>query len=238
MLHGDGIYHREAFSEFLRLTGKQPLKPPFPCRWLSDAVRQLSEQCRWRPDSALASGIVRQVTSKASFGEEVAGFYELDDAACGKVPQYISDIVGPVVPRTTLDLISKQILANREEARQSGRFSRDWRDTLRRWWLIFLAAPPAEPPDADLESLSQRLDVAQMPAWSALISVEKVWHRNKTAKVKPGDVVDLQHLAHLPYVDDYVTEKHQADLIRQAGLSGASGKVHARIEDWAASLPW
>jgi hypothetical protein len=64
------------------------------------------------------------------------------------------------------------------------------------------------------------------------MGVEMALCKDKSRKSQPSDWADIRHLALLPYVDVFVTEKALAEMIRQGAPKDLVGRVHRSLERW------
>lgn len=218
MIPGDGIYHREAFSEYLRLTGGQGLPRPFPTRIPSEALLQWARDCRCLPEVRCVCEALARSDHDPTFSGKLRGGFQQDQLG--------------LWPRREDRLALKdQYSANRAWARRHGLSEEQWNHHFRQKWIRRLLDPPAEPPGADLDKLASKVEFSRMPAWMAWIGVEKTWHKGQTVP-KQSDLVDVQHLALLPYVDVFITEKNLASMVKQAKVAGRTF-VSSSIREWA-----
>jgi len=217
MCSGEGIYHREAYSEYLLLTGGAPLPPPFPTRAFPDCLLQWARDCPC--DAAWVrswgGGYVRE--DEGAFSHVVRLGFEHDQS--GHSPTLLQR-------RGEKELCAGNLQGAR--AQELSTYQLDAH--FRRAWVRVLSMPPARAPEGDLAMLAARVEFDRMPAWRVRIAVETQWLKSQT-KPKASDVIDRRHLALLPYVDAFVAEKNMVGLIRQAKVQGGTS-VGASNEDW------
>ena len=120
---GDGIYHREAYSEFLRLTGRQPLREPFPVRTASEALCQWLHDCPCLEESSeLAVGFAL-VDTDPTFSGKLAGGFMADAIHFG--------------PRRGERLgLKAKYAANRAWARDQKFSAVEWDGHFRQRWIL------------------------------------------------------------------------------------------------------
>jgi len=217
MLPGEGICRREAFSEYLKLTDRKALPPPFPETTFYAAALQWLIDCRCKPEIRSRYMARAQENCDSTFSGKLRSSFTGD-----------SEWLQPL--RDGRITFKQKFNSTRESVRKHGYSEDKFEDRYRENWIRCLTDPPAEPPQEDLTELAEKVDFARMPAWTVRMAVDRTWHKNQT-KPKPGDLVDTWHLSLLPYVDVYVTEKNLAGMIKQAGLK-PEALVFSNIYDW------
>jgi len=217
ILPGEGIYCREAFSEYLRLTGREPLPPLTPRDTASAAMLQWAQDCDCLPDiRSQCVNLAHNDQDRTFSGKLLAGFR--------------SDGLG-IAPSMEERIGMKDRYGSyRASLREQGLSEEHLEQYFRKMWINCLTLPPAKPPKDNLNLLAEKVDFTRMPAWTVRMAVDRTWHRNQTVP-KRGDLVDTYHLALLPYVDVFVTEKNLADMIKQAGLKSRA-LVFSSICEW------
>ena len=211
---GIGILHREAYSEFRRLTNTPPLPDPFPCTGPIAALAQWIEDCPCTPSHGDMHQLASLYDVGASFAREVEYTYRVE-------------LLNPVIGRREMGKLRALFAQNRTWARQH---QVNWEKYFRQTWVRLLAEPPALKPNADLARLSQETKLERMPALDVMIGLERAWHKDKKAKAKLSDMIDREHLALLPYVSIFICDRQQGSLIHQAKLAGRCARVYDSID--------
>jgi len=220
MLSGFGIYHREAYSEFRRLTGERPLDDPFPCQGPMEAVLQWFRDCPCDDRVASLGAHAATYDRDATYRREVCYIYQGIELGLGEGHEH------------TLSL--RQVInANRVWARDWGV---NWDKYFRTTWIKHLTESPSILDKDQVESVAAGAELERMPAWAAMFAVQRVWHGDKGCNPKPSDIIDLGHLAVGAYVDVFVTERHLASMIRRAKLRTPFARVFNSVATWVDSL--
>jgi len=217
MLPGEAIYRREAFSEYLQLTSRKILPPPFPRKTASAAALQWLVDCDCRPEIRSRFVGWAQDDRDSTFSGKLRG-------------GFMGDLGGLQPGRKERIALKQKYNSMRASVRNRGLSDRELERAFRKHWVSCLTLPPAKPPKDNLTLLADKVDFGRMPAWPVWMEVNRTWLRNQTAP-KLGDLVDAWHLALLPYVDVFVTEKNLADMIRQTGLKPRA-LVFSSICEW------
>ena len=217
---GDAVYHREAYSEYLRLTGGSPLPPPCPLSSPSEALLQWVGECGYPKDLQVTVADLAARDRDVTFSGKLRGGFQ-------------GDLLGLPPGLSTRLQTRTEYADHRRRARQQSLSGSEWDRQFRMRWVRWLTDAPAKPPDADLHCLSAQVDFSRMPAWMAMIGVERTWYRSQTQS-RPSDLTDMRHLALLPYVDVFVAEKNLVGVIEQAKVAGETF-VYADIRDWLSS---
>ena len=219
---GVAIYHREAYSEYLTLTGSPPLSPPSPCSGPMGAMRQWFQDCSCVPEMRDISERDVNFDTGVSFQREVAATYQ------------ITRLPGAITQQDTRNMYAL-LNANRDWGR-----ARESRVSWDKHFQILLEKHLCENPAclerAKVAPLIPKAKIERMHAWCAKFGVEKRWYKSR-AKTNLSDPVDSIHLALLPYTDVFVTEKHLASLIHQAHLLPPEfARVFNDPDKWASIL--
>jgi len=214
---GNGVYHREAYSEYRRLTGDGPLPSLVPTDSHAAAMAQWIEDCPCLPSHRAALRRLAEPELDTTFSGMIRGGFLGDSLG-----------VGP----TLADRLAQRSVfsAKRETARRRGTTDGQLDRDFRVRWVMWLSNPPAVPPGDDLINIAHLVDFSRMPAWTALIAIWRTWNKSNT-KPKQSDLTDMQHLALLPYVNVFITEKNLADMIRQAKVGGST-LVYTDVTAW------
>lgn len=217
---GAGIYHREAYSEYLRLTRRRPLPPVCPAGGYLRALLQSYVDCDWDPQviSNLEALLAwnERTGVRQSFSDEVVYCYELERVQ----PSH-----------AVLKTLKEAFGDGRMWAKDTGWTKKEWDNFLHDKWIEHLCKPPGRVPEQEVQSIYKGVVLKNMPAWYARIRFEQTWCANKASKPKQGDLYDMAQLAQLPYVHVFVTDAHMASLICQARLCLAA-RVYPSVEKW------
>ena len=222
MPQGQAIYHREAYSEYCRLTSQQVLPEPFPCPGPAEAMLQWFRDCPSTGEISVVTEFLERASAYdvgATFRREVEYDLNAYDYGWGLSRKQSKDIL-------------EGLTANRRWARDSGvTLDAHFRNVL----MKHLCNPPLSLPRDQVSKVVTMASLSNMPAWEVFIEVEKSWHKGR-AKAKISDVTDRWHLALLPYVDHFVADHHLVSLIRQAKLDLGRTKVYDSFEECAGCL--
>jgi len=211
MLCGGNLLRLEAYREFCREAGKPVPQRPWPSRRLHDLWAVMP----WPSEVQPSIDAVKHISADLFVDGAVESWFALDDRE-----------------RRLLTAQLKALFnANRLWARQKGvAWSKHaalvWRRHLAEW-------AASEDADPALKWNDDRLP--RMPGWEARFAVEKIWHSNPQRQPKPGDYADMNHLALLPYVDSFVSERNLGGMIRQAKLHDYEQRVFRKMDEWVAS---
>lgn len=160
MLPGVGIYQREAFSEYLRLTGREPLGPLFPTKMPWDAALQWVCDCTVLPEIRSQ----RMKLCRTDYDPTFSGVLRAG---------FLADGLG-VFPSGKERIVSKQEYnSGRASTRERGLSDEQFEQHFRQEWIRRLTVSPAELPRNELIPLAPNVDSSRMPAWMAQILVEK-----------------------------------------------------------------
>ena len=124
---GSGIYHREAYSEYLRLTGRAPLPPACPEASFSKSLLQWVRDCDLGPEwvAPFCTG------QRWTFREAVEHLYDLENVQpCQGVGLELKNAFGD----------------GRMWAKDRGLTEQEWDNLVRNTWIKHLCAPPRQGP--------------------------------------------------------------------------------------------
>lgn len=221
MLSGGDIHRWEAYSDYLRLEDKPTLLLPSPSQDVSELLRPLIENCTCSEEFKKYAESLAAFDCGITFSDRLKGTFGADKMG-----------MGPGMVRRLR--LKDDYACSRDRARRQGESDEDWDRYLRTRWVTGVTKLSAVIPEAYLKRLAEKVDFERMPAWAAHRAVERVW-RNDQARAKRSDLNDMRHLAQLPYVDVFITEKYLAEMIKQAKVAGKAF-VGTNIGEWLADV--
>lgn len=221
---GMGIYHREAYSEYLRLLGNEPLPPAEVRASLLEAERQWLGDFPCLPQRVIPAQLIACLDKPNAFSQEVCYAH-----LCEKHN-----------PQMHAFSQNKEAFAQGRNWLHSRDISEpDWDAIFHSHWIQDLTEDPLTVPLEEAIKLCDNAQLKRMPAWRTRFGIERIWQADKMTKPKAGDLMDMVHVAALPYVHHFVADAQMASLITQAKLGPDSAKVHTTIKQCLEALsPW